>query len=387
MSNPRIAIIGAGLGGLACARVLQLRGLPVTVFDRELSPDARVQGGALDLHPDTGQAALRAAGLLEQFRTLARPEGQERRVLDPATAAVLRHDQPADGEDYAPEIDRGQLRALFLGSLADGAICWGRAASGATPLVDGAARLHLVDGTAEDFNLVIGADGAWSRIRPALSGAVPGYLGTTIVETQFDDVDARHPAIANLVGHGTLRASSAGKALCAMRNSGGRVRVYAILDIPLDWHAAAGVDLQDSKAVREYLLGEFDGWHDSLLDLLRDSDAGFVNRPLHVLPLGHTWDHTPGLTLLGDAAHLMPSLGIGANLAMLDGVDLADALTTHSEVDSAVRAYETVMLPRSSAAAHACADLSGILTTDTPTDMNAVRRHLNEQLLHPQTPH
>ncbi|RDI68487.1 FAD-dependent oxidoreductase [Nocardia pseudobrasiliensis] len=383
----RVAIIGAGLGGLACARVLQLCGRPVTVYERERSPDARSQGGTLDLHPETGQAALRAAGLFEQFRALSRPEGQEHRVLEPATAGVLRHDQPGDGEDYAPEIDRGQLRTLLLGSLADGAVRWGCTASGATPLGDGTARLHMADGTAEDFELIIGADGAWSRIRPALSDAVPEYLGTTLVETHLDHVDTQHPAIANLIGNGTMIAKSAGKALSAQRNSGGHVRIYAMLDTPLEWHAATGVNFQGTDAVRELLLREFDGWHDSLLSLLRDSDAGFINRPLYGLPVGHSWDHTPGLTLLGDAAHLMPPFGIGANLAMLDGVDLAHALATHSERDTAVRAYENTMLPRAAAAARACADLSDTLTTETPMDVDAVRRYLNQQLLHPQTSH
>ncbi|WP_323809065.1 FAD-dependent oxidoreductase [Kitasatospora acidiphila] len=73
--DPRIAIVGAGLGGLACARVLQQHGRSVTVFEREAAADARPQGGTLDMHPDTGQAALRSAGLLDRFNALARPEG------------------------------------------------------------------------------------------------------------------------------------------------------------------------------------------------------------------------------------------------------------------------------------------------------------------------
>lgn len=72
---PRIAIIGAGPGGLLCARVLQQRGLAVTVYDADASAEARNQGGTLDLHADTGQIALREAGLLDDFFALARPEG------------------------------------------------------------------------------------------------------------------------------------------------------------------------------------------------------------------------------------------------------------------------------------------------------------------------
>jgi 2-polyprenyl-6-methoxyphenol hydroxylase-like FAD-dependent oxidoreductase len=374
-----IAIVGAGIGGLACARTLQQHGHRVTVFEREPSPHTRWQGGMLDLHVDTGQAALHAAGLFDRFLALARPEGQELRGLDHVTGALVHHEQPTDGAGSAPEIDRGDLRDLFLDSLAPGIVHWGQSVVAVTP-----ARLHFGDGRTQDFDLVVGADGAWSRTRPALSSATPTYTGDTIVETFLDDADTRHPALARLVGNGTLAAKSGRTMLSAQRNSGGHIRVYAGLKVPLDWHVIAGVDLDDAEAVRAHLLTVFAGWHDDLLDLIRESDGGFVNRPLHVLPVGHTWDHVPGVTLLGDAAHLMPPYGIGANLAMLDGTDLATAIATHTDLDHAVRAYENRMLPRAEAAAEACADLTDTITGDTVINVDAARKHLNERLLRPQ---
>ncbi|MGW1176299.1 FAD-dependent oxidoreductase [Kitasatospora sp. NPDC002543] len=347
---PRIAIVGAGLGGLTCARVLRQHGRAVTVFEREAGADARPQGGSLDLHADTGQAALRSAGLLDRFHALARPEGDEWRVLDHATGALLTRRGPTAGGGR-PEIDRGQLRGLLLESLAPGTVRWGRAVTGVTPLADGTCRLLLGDGTAEEFDLVVGADGAWSRVRPALSPAVPRYTGVTFVETGFDRCDTRHPELARLVGDGSLLAKGVGRTLVAQRNSNGHIRGYLALREPQDWHRAAGLDLGDRWAVREHVLKMFDGWDENLLRILCDSDHGFVNRPLHVLPAPHTWAHVPGVTLLGDAAHLMPPVGLGANLAMLDGADLAHALVAESGVGDAVRAYERVMLPRSIEAA------------------------------------
>ncbi|MFE0023429.1 FAD-dependent oxidoreductase [Amycolatopsis sp. NPDC059021] len=380
-TTTRIAVVGAGLGGLACARGLQLHGGSVTVFEREPSRHARSQGGTLDLHADTGQAALRAAGLFDRFHALARPEGQEQRTLDPVTTELLRHDQPAETDDYAPEIDRGQLRDMFLDSLTEGTVHWGHTVTGVEALGDGTAGLLFADGTTQDFDLVVGADGAWSRVRPAVSAATPAYTGNTLVETYLDDVDTRHPALARLIGNGTMVASSGGKAVIAQRNSGGHVRVYADLAVPADWHVTAGLDLGDAEVVRAYLLREFDGWHDDLLGLLRESEGGFANRPLHVLPVGHTWAHIPGITLLGDAAHLMPPVGVGANLAMLDGTALADAIAAHAVLDDAVRAYEDVLIPRSAAAAQAAAELMEVLGEDAPVDVDAIRRQLNDRIL------
>jgi 2-polyprenyl-6-methoxyphenol hydroxylase-like FAD-dependent oxidoreductase len=353
MTSSRIAIAGAGLGGLACARVLQLHGLDVTVFEQEPAADARPQGGTLDMHADTGQVALRTAGLHEQFRELSRPEGQQMRALDPHSAEAVVDEIPAEGDDSRPEIDRGQLRGILLDSLAPGTVHWGRPVAEVTTTGDGA-RLGFPDGAVEEFALVVGADGAWSRVRRALTGVAPEYSGVVFVELGFDDADRRHPVLAELTGQGSMMTKTGGRLLFAQRNSNGHIRCYAVFSAPE--HVRPGP---------ADLLERYTGWHPDLLRFLRDHDGGFTYRPLYVLPVPHAWTTTPGLTLLGDAAHLMPPLGVGANLALLDGTELATALATAPSVGEAVRAYEAGMLPRSIQTAKACASgLHDLLSDD-----------------------
>ncbi|MFG2136420.1 FAD-dependent oxidoreductase [Streptomyces sp. NPDC048650] len=366
-TTPRIAIIGGGPGGLICARVLQRHGLPVTVFDRDAYAEDRPQGGTLDMQEGTGRAALHAAGLDDEFRAVARPEGQEMRLLDHG-GTLLFHHTPAPDEQRKPEIDRGELRRLLLDSLAPGTVRWGHYLRTLHPRGDGTHTAEFDGGRTEVFDLVIGADGAWSRVRPLLSDEVPHYTGVTFVETGCDDVDTRHPALAGLVGDGGMMASYANRALIAQRNGHGRIRVYAAFRGSQDWALEHGVDVADPEAVRAALLARFAGWDDRLLALLRDTDGGFVDRPLYALPVPHTWTHTPGLTLLGDAAHLMaPFSGMGANLAMLDGCELAQSLARHAGSDEAVRAYEAVMLPRAARAAEGAArGLDNAIAADAP---------------------
>ncbi|MFF5809686.1 FAD-dependent oxidoreductase [Streptomyces sp. NPDC012746] len=367
-TTPRIAIVGAGLGGLVCARVLQQHGVPVTVFEREADPHSRSQGGTLDIDEDTGQAALRAAGLFDQFLALSRPEGQEWRLYD-RHATLIRHDQAGEDDLSRPEIDRGQLRALLLDSLAPGTVRWGHSVRAVTPLPHGIARLHHHDRTGEDFDLVVGADGAWSRIRPALCDTQPSYAGVTMVEAHFDDVDHRHPGIAHLVGRGTMSAKAGRRSLVLQRNSNGHVRAYITFRGSQDWHA--GLDLADTESVRARLLAQYQGWHERLLDILRDNEGGFVNRPVFVLPVPHSWQRVPGITLLGDAAHLMPPVGVGANLALLDGAELAQAVIGHSTIDEALDAYESVMFPRATDNAKTAQQMLTTLMPDTDSDAAA----------------
>lgn len=336
----RIAVVGAGPGGLTLARVLHRHGLSVTVLERDAGPDARPPGGSLDLHEGMGQRALEKAGLLAEFGALSRSEGQAMRILDPH-GTVLRDWRPRPDDRANPEIDRGHLRDLLLGPLD---VRWGSGVTGVTAEAGGGARVRLADGRQERYDLVVGADGAWSRVRPALSPATPQYTGVTAVETSLDEVDSRHPGLARLIGDGSFAVYGVRRSLVAQRGSGGHVKVYAQFRAPLDRGAEPGP--ADAETVRARLLERYEGWAPPVLDLLRHGTA-FVHRPLYALPVDHAWPHVPGVTLIGDAAHLMPPLGAGANLAMLEGAELGDALAAApAGLDEAVRAHEQRMWPR-----------------------------------------
>ncbi|MEU6657841.1 NAD(P)/FAD-dependent oxidoreductase [Streptomyces sp. NPDC046821] len=342
----RIAVVGSGPGGLTFARVLHRHGHPVAVLERDPAPDARPPGGTLDLHEGLGQLALDKAGLLAEFQALSRPEGQAMRILDTA-GTVLRDWRPRPDDRANPEIDRRHLRDLLLGALD---VQWGRGVTRVVPGTRDGVLVHFADGRQETFDLVVGADGAWSRTRPAVSPVTPHYTGVTTIETSLDDVDTRHPDLARLIGDGSVAVYGANRALVAQRNSGSHVKVYAQFRAPLDWHT--NLDLADVEAVRSGLLTLFEGWAAPVLDLLHYGTA-FVHRPLYVLPVSHTWAHVPGVTLLGDAAHLMPPLGAGANLAMLEGAELAESIATATatatgpgDLDEAVRAFEERMWAR-----------------------------------------
>ncbi|MEV5589084.1 FAD-dependent monooxygenase, partial [Nonomuraea pusilla] len=216
-----------------------------------------------------------------------------------------------------------------------------------SPVADGPRLLHFADGDTVETDLVIGADGAFSQVRPALSPAVPGHTGVSFLEAWFSDVERRHPAIAELVGQGGAAAADGERGMFAQRNSGGHIRVYIIQRAPADWISRSGLTIDDTEGVRALLLKEYAHWSPGLRRLISDNDGPYVDRPIHALPVPHTWEHQPTVTLLGDAAHLMPPLGVGVNLAMLDACELALALAGSPTVGDAVRAYEHTMLPRS----------------------------------------
>ncbi|MCP2163487.1 FAD-dependent oxidoreductase [Goodfellowiella coeruleoviolacea] len=365
-ARARISVIGAGPGGLTCARILQQHGMAVTVYDRDPGPDARDQGGTLDLHADNGQIALREAGLLDEFFRLARPEGQEMRQLDP-TGTITAHHVPAPDELFKPEIDRGQLRTLLLDSLRPGTVHWGRALTVVGGPAEGPRQLHFADGTTVETDLVIGADGAFSRVRPAVSPAVPEHTGVSFLEAWFSDVENRHPDIAELVGPGSAAAADGDRGLFAQRNSGNHIRVYIIQKVPVDWISASGLRVDDTDGIRALLLDEYAHWSPRMRQLITDNDGPYVDRPIFALPVPHTWEHNPTVTLLGDAAHLMPPLGVGVNLAMLDASELALALANAATVDDAIRTYEKTMLPRSTETAKALEHgAEHLLSADVP---------------------
>ena len=367
-SMPRIAVIGGGPAGLTFARILQLHGLRVTVYEQDKTPDARSQGGSLDLHTDSGLLAMQTAGLMEQFKAKARPEGEQFRILDKTGKVFLDHDYDDKvGASQRPEIDRTDLRAILVASLEEGTIQWGRKLAA---VVSGGADHHTLvfeDGAREEADIVIGADGAWSKVRPLVTDVVPSYCGITLVDIRIRNVDERYPHLGKLAGNGLTCILSPDGGLLPQRNSNGVIHISVALRVEKEWaqkEFAAALRVGPQRA-REFLLSYFDGWNPELLDLIHNcEDDRFYTWPIHALPIGHRWSSKGGLTLVGDAAHLMsPYSGEGVNLAMLDAHELAMALiqawkSTPSvqSLRDAIPAFEQAMWERAIPASRRAAD-------------------------------
>ena len=344
MTTP-VTIVGAGLGGLTLARVLHVHGVPATIYEAEPSAEARTQGGQLDIHEHNGQRALEAANLTDEFHAIVRDGGEASRALDQHGTVLL--DEPDDGTGTRPEVLRGDLRRILIESLPADTIQWGKKLSGVAALGDARHELTFADGSTVSTQILVGADGAWSKVRALLS-TQPEYIGTTFIETYLYDADKRHSAAAAAVGSGAMYALTPGKGIVAHREAGDILHTYVELNRPAEW--IAGIDFTDAAAATARVAAEFDGWAPALTALITDGETAPVPRMIYALPDGHRWDRVPGVTLLGDAAHLMPPSGEGANLAMLDGAELAQAIAAHpDDIEAALTAYEAALFPRSEA--------------------------------------
>jgi 2-polyprenyl-6-methoxyphenol hydroxylase-like FAD-dependent oxidoreductase len=342
----RIAIAGGGLGGLTLARILHRHGIDAVVYEREANRSARSQGGALDLHPESGQQALAEAGLAGRFRSQARPEGEEHRILDP-TGRTLVHHKPQPGSfSGRPEIDRTALRDLLLDSLPGDTVVWRHRLGAATPRPGGGWELTFHGGHRTGCDILVGADGARSVVRSLLTDVQLSYVAT-LVELNIGDVDRRHPDLAELVGPGNLWCVGVNQILAAQRLGDGSLRVGISLradDRPID-----------TCRSKRALLDMFGGWDPRLTALIEAGDNAPAPRPIEAMPTGTRWASRPGITLIGDAAHLMPPVGEGANQAMLDAAELASRLAANpTDPDSAIRMYEEAMFTRT----HPIAEMS-----------------------------
>jgi 2-polyprenyl-6-methoxyphenol hydroxylase-like FAD-dependent oxidoreductase len=357
LQNKKIAIIGGGPGGLTLARLLQLRGATVRVYERDADRHGRVQGGTLDLHHESGLAALRQAGLLDAFRVAYRPGADKMRVTD--QHATILHDDHTEAQaatfgdaHFRPEIDRGPLRDLLLDSLQPGTVVWDRQFAAMQP-AGPAWEITFRNGTTAMADLVIGADGASSKIRPFVTPIRPFYSGVMIVEGTVLDATQQTPQLSQLLQGGKLFALGHEKTLVVSAKGDGSLNFYAGFKALETWPHDSGLDFQNAAQLQAWFKQEFTGWA-SLWEELFAAPAACIPRPQYCMPLTQTWPAQPNITLLGDAAHLMPPYaGEGVNMAMLDALELGNCLASAQfpSLQAAIAQYEQHMRQRASAVA------------------------------------
>lgn len=355
-SPPKIAIIGAGPAGLTLARLLHVSEVKVdlTLYELDASPTSRPgQGGTLDLDTDTGLAALRKCGLWDSFSKYARYDGEEKTMAD-KNATVLVHIRGRDkaGPLNRPEIDRQRLKEILLESLPEECVRWGRHLREVTE--DGMLRF---DGRVEmegPFDLIVGADGAWSKVRARLNEIKPAYSGVSGYETEITEPAKTCPHVDKMVGRGSFFGSSDRKLLNAQRMGNDSIKVRSWYLCP-EGEAKETLDKYGKKGTLEKSLERYADWAPEITEFFRQGDLDkLMHWTLYELPVGYKWKHQKGFTLIGDAASLStPFSGEGVNKAMKDSLELAELIEKSQDpnddltLDQAVLLHEQLMFPRS----------------------------------------
>jgi len=348
-----IAIVGGGPGGLTLARLLQMKGANVTVYERDLNKNARVQGNTLDLHEESGLEALRQAGLMDAFNANYRPGAGRVRIID--KAATIRMDDHEDEsyQETRPEIDRGPLRKVLLDSLQPGTVAWNCQFVTMEPEGDGW-NLQFKNGLNAYADLVIAADGANSKIRPFITGIKPFFAGVTMIEGSVYNAETNSPKIHTLLKGGKIFALGDEKSLMAGAKGDGSFAFCTGCKTTEQWVAESGIDFNNKTQVVNWFKKEFAEWDEVWSEMFENAEPYFIPRAQYCMPLDQYWDALPNATMLGDAAHLMPPYaGEGANMAMLDALELSVCLTddTFNNVQAALAHYEHDMRKRAANAA------------------------------------
>lgn len=379
INNKSIAIVGGGPGGLTLARLLQLKGANVKVFERDLNKNARVQGSPLDLHDNSGLAAIRKADLLEEFKQNYMI-GADRELIMNESAEIffsdheLKPEEDFGKEHFRPEIDRGTLRKILLESLQPETVVWDRHFVSMEKQNEGW-LLHFKNNTTTYADIVIACDGANSKIRPYITDNKAFYTGITMLEGNILQAKEAAPKINSLLKGGKIMAFGNKKNLLIGQKGNGDIGFYASFKTDENWASESGLDFTDRTQILDWYKTTYPEWDSIWVELFENAETPFIPRPIYCIPFDQTWETQPNVTMIGDAAHVMPPFaGEGVNMAMLDALELSECLTSnqYENVEEAISVYENQMRKRASIIAKESLDNGELMH-----DENALENMLN----------
>lgn len=351
LKDKKVAIIGAGPVGLTIARLLQQKGITVTVYERDTDPHTRIWGGTLDLHKNSGQEALKKAGLLESYYATALPMGI---IFANEQGKVLSTKKPTPESRYDnPEINRNDLRKILLGSLANDTVIWNSKCIG-LDAHNGQWLLRFENGPDAIADLVIGANGGMTKIRNYVTDTEVEETGTFIIQGDVPEPEESCPEFYRLCDGNRLMSAFEGNLLVANPYNNGALTYGLIFRKPEEWVHDNGLNFQNTDSIIAFLSDRFSRW-DKRYRQLFHSTSVFVGLPTRKLPLDKPWknDRPLPITLIGDAAHLMPPFaGQGVNTGLVDALILSENLTggKFDTIRAAITDYEQQMFVYASAA-------------------------------------
>lgn len=349
LQGKKIAVVGGGPGGLTLAKLLQLKGAHVTVYERDINKEVRQQGATLDLHEESGLEALRRANLMNEFKASFRPEAGRLRVLDDqAMIKMDDHEIQHDYQEDRPEIDRAPLRDILINSLNEGTIVWDSQFISMEKKDDGW-LLYFKNEKSFYADLVVAADGANSKIRVYMTDIKPIYSGVTIVEGNIYKAEKNASKLWEITKGGKVFALGNEQSIILSAKGEGSLSFYTGCKVSENWVQESGIDFSNKEQVFDWFKVAFSSWSQQWQELFASNEIWFMPRPQYHFPLDQTWPTLPNLTMLGDAAHRMPPYaGEGVNQAMQDAFELAEVLTGDNfpDIQTAISHYEKQMRAR-----------------------------------------